>query len=210
MKSCDRIRPTGDNRFERRSASEDGPAGMRATGPNSASHSIFLRYGLLLVFLFFTACGQQKSEQIEWQLPLSAPSDPHGAMVRQALPDWASVQQGNASLMLLQKSTARIFPLELDMGGESGTMDVHVNLLGLSSGLRLKSGSYIDDENVHNPAAFVEVSLADKVIYRGWLYQEFPELFGPDMADWKLWLKHINIQTPAEDISTPKETNTRP
>jgi len=170
---------------------------------------------LLACCLVIAACGQQKSEQIEWQLPLSAPSDPHGAMVRQALPDWASAQQGNASLMLLQKSTARIFPLELDMGGESATMDVHVSLLGLSSGLRLKSGSYIDDENMHNPAAFVEVSLADKVIYRGWLYQEFPELFGPDMADWKLWLKHINIQTPAEetpaeDISTPKETNTRP
>jgi len=208
-------RPGSTNRFcgfERRSGSEGGPAGVRAEGPNNPSLSAMIRsrFVLVLCCLVMVSCGQQKSEQIEWQLPLSAPSDPHGAKVEQDLPGWAAEQTGHASLMLLQKSTARITPVELDMGGESEMGNIHLNLLGLANGLRLQAGSYIDDENVHNPAAFVEVSLAGKMIYRGWLYQEFPELFGPDMADWKLWLKSINIQSPVEDTSIPIETGTRP
>ncbi|MDQ6957622.1 MAG: DUF2155 domain-containing protein [Mariprofundaceae bacterium] len=171
---------------------------------------IRLRFVLTFCCLVTIGCGQQKSEQIEWQLPLSAPSDPHGARVQQNLPDWAADRMGHANLILLQKSTARIIPVDLDVGGKAETGNIHLNLLGLANGLRLQAGSYIDDENVHNPAAFVEVSLAGKIIYRGWLYQEFPELFGPDMADWKLWLKSINIQSPAEDISNPTETGTRP
>jgi len=155
-------------------------------------------------------CGQQQSEQIEWQLPLSAPSDPHGARTQQELPAWVAGQAGHASLVLLQKSTTRLTPIDLNVGDKSETGNIHIKLLGLANGLRLKAGSYIDDKNVHNPAAFVEVSLADKMVYRGWLYQEFPELFGPDITDWKLWLKSINIQTPAESISTPTGTDTRP
>jgi len=160
--------------------------------------------------LIMVGCGQQGAEKIEWQLPLSAPSDPHGARIQQNLPSWAANQMGHASLMLLQKSTARLTPIDLDIGDESETGTIRIRLLGLAKGLRLKAGSYIDDENVHNPAAFVEVSLADKMIYRGWLYQEFPELFGPDMADWKLWLKNISIQFAVKDTSNPKETDTRP
>jgi len=168
------------------------------------------RFVLVFCFLMIAGCEQQKSEQIAWQLPLSAPSDPHGAAVQQNLPTWIANQMGHASLMLLQKSTARLMPVELDMGGEFKLGDVHIKLLGLVNGLRLQSGSYIDDKNVHNPAAFVEVSLAGKMVYRGWLYQEFPELFGPDMTDWKLWLKSINIQSPEEDTAIPKETGMRP
>jgi len=206
------VRQTGDSRFERRSGSEGGPAGVRTESPNNPSLSAMIRprFVLALCCLVMVSCGQQKSEQIEWQLPLSAPSDPHGARVEQDLPGWAAGQTGHASLMLLQESTTRITPVELDMGGKYETGDIHLNLLGLANGLRLQAGSYIDDKNVHNPAAFVEISLAGKMIYRGWLYQEFPELFGPDMADWKLWLKSINIQSPVEDTSKPMETDTRP
>jgi len=168
------------------------------------------RFVLVVCCLLIVGCGQQESEQIEWQLPLSAPSDPHGSRVQQDLPDWAAEQTGHADLMLLQKSTTRLTPIGLDIGGEFDVGKIHLRLLGLANGLRLHSGSYIDDENVHNPAAFVEVSLAGKMIYRGWLYQEFPELFGPDMADWKLGLKSINIQIPVEDTFNPMETGTRP
>jgi len=111
----------------------------------------FSSFGLVLCCLIIAGCGQQQSEQIEWQLPLSAPVDPHGARVQQALPAWLAEQAGHASFVLLQKSTTRLVSMDLDIGND-----------------------------------------------------------GPDMADWKLWLKNINIQVPAEDISTPKETNTRP
>jgi len=200
------------SRFERTSGSEGGPAGVRAEGPNNPSLSAmtFSSFGLVLCCLIIAGCGQQQSEQIEWQLPLSAPVDPHGARVQQALPAWLAEQAGHASFVLLQKSTTRLVSMDLDIGNESETGNIRIKLLGLANGLRLKAGSYIDDENVHNPAAFVEVSVAEKMIYRGWLYQEFPELFGPDMADWKLWLKSINIQVPAEGTSTPMETGTRP
>ncbi len=176
----------------------------------SLSAMVLSPFALAVCCMALAGCGQQQSEQIKWQLPLSAPVDPHGAQVRPVLPAWVAAQTGQATLILLQKSTDRLMPFTLNIGGESETESIHIKLLGLAHGLRLKAGTYIDDENVHNPAAFVEVSLAGKLIYRGWLYQEFPELFGPDMADWKLWLKGLNIQFSAENASTPMETGTRP
>ncbi len=176
----------------------------------SLSAMIFAPFVLVLCCLVLAGCGQQRPKQIKWQLPLSAASDPHGASVRQVLPEWAAGQTGHADLVLLQKSTTRLTPVGLAIGGEWEAGNIHIKLLGLAKGLRIKAGSYIDDKNVHNPAAFVEVSMAKKMVYRGWLYQEFPELFGPDMVDWKLWLKSISIQTPAENTSTPMGTGTRP
>jgi len=83
----------------------------------------------------------------------------------------------------------------------------------LTNGLRLKSGSYIEDENVHNPAAFVEISREDRQVYRGWLYQEFPELFGPDMENWKLSLRGLVIRqddTQEDGEVSEMITGTRP
>jgi len=149
---------------------------------------------LLFVALFLQACGQNESGQIDWQLPLASSSDPHGDSVNQNIPDWAAVAQGSVELVLLQKDTARRFTLPLTMGEEVVFKDMHFRLLGLAEGLRLKSGSYINDKNVHNPAAFVEIIRSERQIYRGWLYQDFPELFGPDMSDWKLWLSKVEIE----------------
>ncbi len=183
---------------------------MRSLDRVRQTGGYFLWFMLVFCCLLVVGCEQQQSEQIAWRLPLSAPSDPHGATVQQNLPTWIANQMGHASLMLLQKSTTHITPIDLDMGGEFQVGDIHLKLLGLVSGLRLQAGSYIDDKNVHNPAAFVEVTQAGKMIYRGWLYQEFPELFGPDMRDWKLWLKSISIQSLEEDAPTPKAANMRP
>ncbi len=176
----------------------------------SLSAMMFTSFVLVACCLLLAGCGQQRPKQIKWQLPLSAASGPHGADVQQVLPGWAAGRAGHANLVLLQKSTTRLTPVGLDTGSGLGVGNVHIKLLGLASGLRLKAGSYIDDKNVHNPAAFVEVILAKKLVYRGWLYQEFPELFGPDMVDWKLWLKNINIQIPTENPSSPMEAGTRP
>jgi len=147
--------------------------------------------------LLLGGCDDEKTSQIDWQLPLAAPEDPHGASADQALPQWAGLAMGSAELVLLQKNTARRFTLKLESGVETDFQGMHFRLLGLAEGLRLKSGSYIEDKNVHNPAAFVEISRDDRQIYRGWLYQEFPELFGPDMENWKLWLHAITV-TPAD------------
>ncbi len=163
--------------------------------------------------LLLNGCGDDKTSQIDWQLPLAAPNDPHGVSVNQMLPPWAELQTGSAELVLLQKGTARLFTVKLESGQQVDFQDMHFRLLGLADGLRMKSGSYIEDKNVHNPAAFVEVSREGRQIYRGWLYQEFPELFGPDMEDWKLWLRGLVISqdaTQQDGVVSETITGTRP
>jgi hypothetical protein len=155
----------------------------------------YLLFVLLAVAipLLLNGCNDDKTSQIDWQLPLAVPNDPHGASANQMLPQWAELAVGSAELVLLQKDTARLFAVKLESGLEVDFQDMHFRLLGLANGLRMKSGSYIEDKNVHNPAAFVEISREGRQIYRGWLYQEFPELFGPDMENWKLWLRGLAI-----------------
>jgi len=167
---------------------------------------------VVFCILLATGCDQQKSGKIEWQLPLSAPEDPHGAETSQSLPQWATQYQGTATISLLQKSTARVRHVQVMLGDTASLDGVDIRLLGLAEGLRIKSGSYIDDQNVHNPAAFVDVEDHGKEVYRGWLYQEFPELFGPDMADWKVSLEHITIAaSPESENQNPDEAQgTRP
>ncbi len=148
------------------------------------------------------ACEADNSGNIHWQLPLTPPPDPHGAQQEHALPPWAAMREGRARLVLLQMGPARTFSMEVESGKTVEQQGVRVRLLGLTEHLRLKSGTYIEDKNVHNPAAYVEVSEKGKLIYRGWLYQEFPELFGPDSPDWKLWLKHVQIQATPEKNGT--------
>jgi len=150
----------------------------------------------LCLALALTGCGQeQEKDHIQWQLPMTAPTDPHGTqLAQQALPEWVAAAEGSASLVFLHKSTARTEVVELVSGGEADYQNWRVKLLGLAQGLQVKSGAFIDAENVHNPAAFVEMAKDGKVVYRGWLYQEFPELFGPDDSEWKVWLKEVKVR----------------
>ncbi len=155
---------------------------------------------LLLSLFLLSGCDSNDKATIQWQLPLTAPDDPHGEQKDQTvLPEWATAVEGDASLMFLQTSTARIFHLDVTNHEKKMFQDWDINLLGLANGLRTKSGAFIDDENVHNPAAFVELHYKGDLIYRGWLYQEFPELFGPDTPGWKLWLKAISVRGPSEE-----------
>ena len=171
----------------------------------SLSASFFLAALFLAGLLLLTGCDRKESSQIQWQLPLEAPEDPHGVQQdERALPEWAASAVGDATLVWLEKSTARLTPIMVAMNEQATWHGWNVRLLGLANGLRLQTGAYIDDENVHNPAAFVEVSRNGAVVYRGWLYQEFPELFGPDDPDWKLWLKAISVQPPAEEETEGK------
>ncbi|EAU54962.1 DUF2155 domain-containing protein [Mariprofundus ferrooxydans] len=159
-----------------------------------------LSYFALLasVILINGGCEQQKAEKIQWQLPLEAPDDPHAVQSHVTVPDWATARQGDAELVWLQKSTTHLVHTKLALGDAADVEGWHIRLLGLASGLRVKNSTFLDDENVHNPAALVEISRGGKVVYRGWLFQEFPELFGLDDPEWKVWLKGITLRAAAK------------
>jgi len=63
----------------------------------------------------------------------------------------------------------------------------------------VKNKAFLNDQNVDNPAALVEIRQDDKLIYRGWLYEKFPELFGMDNSEWKVWLKSITIRPASQE-----------
>jgi len=150
---------------------------------------------IAMILFILPSCEQQKPEQIKWQLPLEAPEDPHGSgSIKASLPDWAAAQQGEAEVVWLQKNTTKVFSTKIAVGGRTTVKDWHIQLLGLASGLRIKNNAFLSDENVDNPAAFVEISRDGKVHYRGWLFEKFPELFGMDDPEWKVWLKSITLR----------------
>ena len=163
--------------------------------------AIKLTIAVLAMLTLLAGCGDDNDkETIKWQLPLTAPEDPHGDQFDQSLlPEWATAVEGEASLMFLQTTTARSFNVEIVINEKKMFHDWDVTLLGLAKGLRTKNGAFIDDKNVHNPAAFVELSLKNEPVYRGWVYQEFPELFGPDTPGWKLWLKAVTVRAPQQE-----------
>ena len=188
-------------------------AARRAEGRMPArnpSLSAILGWSVLIVAaLLLSSCDQQKTEQIQWQLPLATPQDPHGASVAQTLPDWAAAEHGTAAIAMLHTNTAEVFDVSVSEGGQPVESNgFSIRLLGLAQGLRIKSGAFIDDKNVHNPAAFVEISKDGSVIYHGWLYQDFPELFGPDIAEWKIWAKDISIQQSSDQPSSGSSPKT--
>ena len=155
-----------------------------------------------LLLLLPAACDQQAPEQIKWQMPLESPDDPHaGSKQPIHIPAWASAQQGSAQIVWLQKTTTKTFTSDLSMGEQVSQPPWQIRLLGLASGLRLKNNAFINDKNVDNAAALVEISRNGKVLYRGWLYEKFPEMFGLDDPEWKVWVKHITIR-PASPETT--------
>jgi len=163
---------------------------------------------LIVAAMLLSSCNQQKPQQIKWQLPLATPQDPHGASVTQKLPDWAAAEHGSADIALLHTNTAQVFDVSVTEGLPVQSNGFSIQLLGLAQGLRIKSGAFIDDKNVHNPAAFVEISKDGNVIYHGWLYQNFPEMFGPDITEWKIWAKDISIQPSSDQPSSGASPST--
>jgi len=159
---------------------------------------IFIAIALLL----FSGCDQQKEEKIQWQMPLEAPEDQHGSEQQLTFPAWAAATPGTAELVWLQKTTTKKVSTKLALGGRSQVNGFDVQLIGLASGLKIKKRTFINDENVDNPAAFVEIKRDNKVIYRGWLYVNFPELFGIDDPEWKVWVKDITLRPASEKAST--------
>jgi len=157
-------------------------------------------FAIAATLALLSACGGDERETIQWQLPLTAPEDPHGMQDDQeVLPEWVTGNKGTAKLEFLQTGTARTYDVEVISDDRKLFLDWDIVLLGLSNGLRTQNGSFIEDENVHNPAAFVELAYKGTPVYRGWIYQEFPELFGPDIPGWKLWLKGVTVRAPSQE-----------
>ncbi|MDX8384645.1 MAG: DUF2155 domain-containing protein [Ghiorsea sp.] len=156
---------------------------------------------LLIMCLFFllTACDEKKAQEIEWQLPLSVPYDPHASNKGDTLPIWATTTQGEARFTFLQKSTARKFSVSVNNGDEVSLQHWQLHVQGLSFGLRIKDHTFINDSEVNNPAAFVALYRDGTLVYRGWLYQKFPELFGADNLDWKLWLEEASMPPSSQE-----------
>ena len=165
-----------------------------------ASHVHFL-FTMCLVFLL-TACDEKKAKEIEWQLPLSVPYDPHASNKGDTLPDWASTTQGEARFTFLQKSTARRFSVKVSNGDEVAMQHWQLHVQGLSYGLRIKDHTFINDTEADNPAAFVALYRDGTLVHKGWLYQKSPELFGADNLDWKLWLEGGNMPPSSQEDDT--------
>ncbi len=163
-------------------------------GSNPSLSAMLMRalfaFGLCM---FLNACDGEKAREIEWQLPLSVPDDPHASTEGNQLPEWATLEKGKSTIIFLQKSTARLFSVELENGSEKKLGNWKIQLQGLAQGLRVKGHAFINDEQVSNPAAFVSLYLNDTLAYKGWLYQNFPELFGMDNSDWKVWIEDVTM-----------------
>ena len=149
--------------------------------------------------LLLNACDDHKTSKIEWQLPLQVPEDTHGGKQDLVLPEWAALVPGDAEFVGLQKDTTQLFPVRIALGGAVSVEDWEIQLLGLASGLRIQNKTFLNDENVDNPAAFVRISRDGKPVYTGWLYAKFPELFGLDDPEWKVWLKGITLRPALEE-----------
>jgi len=167
---------------------------------------ILLSLGLVM---FLTACDGEKSKEIEWQLPLSVPNDPHASSKGRQFPEWATHIQGKAKLVFLEKSTARTFAVELENGSQEKFSSWTIQLQGVAQGLRIKANTFINDAEVSNPAAFVVLYQDDTLMYEGWLYKDFPELFGMDNSHWKVWLEEV-IMPPSSKEEATKVNNMLP
>ncbi|MDX8388493.1 MAG: DUF2155 domain-containing protein [Ghiorsea sp.] len=152
--------------------------------------------------IFLTACDREETKTIEWQLPLSVPTDPHASSKGNQLPEWATLAEGKATVFFLEKSTTRTFEVEIRNGNTKKSKDWTIQLQGLAQGLRIKDHTFINDENMHNPAGFVTLHYRDAVMYEGWLYQDFPELFGMDNSDWKVRIKEVTMPPSSQEDDT--------
>ncbi len=159
----------------------------------------------LLLPVALAGCGDNagKASHIEWQIPLETHDDAHGAAspLNASLPDWAAARSGEAELVWLHKPTARTWRVRVRTGEPLHWKDWEIRLLGLSPGLQVRGGAFIEAKDVDNAAAFVAVARKGREVWRGWLYAGFPELFGFDDPEWKLWLKGITIRPAAGEAA---------
>ncbi|OIO68318.1 MAG: DUF2155 domain-containing protein [Zetaproteobacteria bacterium CG_4_9_14_3_um_filter_49_83] len=139
-------------------------------------------------------CEAENESNIAWQLPLQAPNDPHAAKEQAVLPEWAGASQGSVVLVFLNKETTKVESIKVETGQAVSMNGWEIQLLAVAKGLQVNENTFIDEKSVHNPAAFVALTLDGTLKYRGWLYQEFQELFGLDDSVWKVWINDVIVR----------------
>jgi len=150
---------------------------------------------LLILPIAIFGCNEEAPQPIQWQLPLTTASDPHQSSQHGSLPRWATQQQGSIRLRLLATNSDKQYPLTIPMHGEASVQDIAVRLTGLAHGLRVHNGGLIfDDPKTNNPEAFIEIRRNHQLLFSGWIYRDFPEMFTPDIAGWKFFLDDATIR----------------
>jgi len=148
---------------------------------------------LLLPFfaLFLHGCENDNLTQIEWMIPMQPSNDKHtNTNVNQEPPAWSIKKGMAADIIILSTHRAQRWDYHLDSDSIVHHRDLTIELLGTAQHLRVGKQGYIEDNTVDNPAAFIRVLKQDHPVYQGWIYQEFPELFGLEDPEWQIWLKH--------------------
>ncbi|MDQ6992339.1 MAG: DUF2155 domain-containing protein [Mariprofundus sp.] len=134
-------------------------------------------------------------------MPLEAPADPHTTQSNVTVPDWATTTQASAEFVWLNKATTKRTHISVNLGNATDMGEWQIYMLGVATGLRIKNNAFFNDENIDNPAALIELRHNNKLAYRGWIYQNFPELFGLEDKDLKVWLKAIRLRAAADSSS---------
>ncbi|MDQ6975260.1 MAG: DUF2155 domain-containing protein [Mariprofundaceae bacterium] len=151
--------------------------------------TIFLFFALFLL----SSCENDNVTQIEWMIPMQPSNDQHTtSALDKTMPDWAEKEGMAIDIMLLSKSRAQTWSYHLTKDVSVKHRNLTIELLGVSQYLRVGAAGYIEDQSVNNPAAFVRIFKHEHIVYEGWLYQEFPELFGLEDPEWQVWLKHVS------------------
>ncbi len=171
---------------------------IEGSNPSLSAMLLKVLFGLGLA-MFLSACDGEQTQEIAWQLPLSVPADPHASDKAKQLPEWATQTQGKATIVVLDKHTTRRFEVDLANGESKQHDGWRIVLQGLAQGLRIKDNTLINDANISNPAAFIALYHHDTMMYEGWLYQNFPELFGMDNSHWKVWVKAVTMPPPSQE-----------
>jgi len=155
---------------------------------------IALRRIFLMLLTCFTltlnACENDNLTRIEWMIPMQPSNDKHtNTSLDKEVPTW-SIKKGMAvDIIILSKYRAQRWDYHLNSDTIIHHRDLTIELLGTSQHLRVDKQGYLEDSTVNNPAAFIRVLKQDLPVYQGWIYQEFPELFGLEDPEWQIWLK---------------------
>jgi len=121
------------------------------------------------------------------------------------VPVWLR-HDGEVDLIALQTSTARRFIVHVPLNGEpvQGPEGWQIRAFGGAQRVRWRDGAWHEDASgVENPAAVIEIRRHGKSIYRGWMFANFPELFGPALRDWKFWIEAIRFRRASNEAAHP-------
>ncbi|RME84287.1 MAG: DUF2155 domain-containing protein [Zetaproteobacteria bacterium] len=153
------------------------------------------------LFFWLAACSQPNKPAYPWKLSIAPPPDPHdafseGVRAVHLIPEWAS-REGEAELVFLDTREAKTWRVRLRAGegAVQGPRGFSAELVACAERLAWDGEAWVQGEE-ENPAAFVEIVRDGDPVYRGWMFARFPQLFGPEIEGWKIWIARVTIRPP--------------